>query len=95
MLFFPASAAYATDIAPEARRGEYSGLYAMVFSIAFGIGPWVGTIVLERAGPRVLWGATFVLGALAAVMFLKLPEPSRHAEAPAQTMPDAAGPAEI
>ena len=95
MLFFPASAAYATDIAPEARRGEYSGLYTMVFSIAFGIGPWVGTIVLERAGPRVLWGATFVLGALAAVMFLKLPEPSRHAEPPVQTMPDAAGPAEI
>ena len=30
MLFFPASAAYATDIAPDARRGEYSGLYTMV-----------------------------------------------------------------
>jgi predicted MFS family arabinose efflux permease len=95
MLFFPASAAYATDIAPEARRGEYSGLYAMVFSIAFGVGPWAGTVVLERAGARVLWGATFLLGALAAAMFVRLPEPSRHAEAPAQTMPDAAGPAEI
>ena len=95
MLFFPASAAYATDIAPEARRGEYSGLYTMVFSIAFGVGPWAGTVVLERAGARVLWGLTFVLGAVAAVVFMRLPEPTRHAEPPEQTMPDAAGPAEI
>jgi predicted MFS family arabinose efflux permease len=95
MLFFPASAAYATDIAPDARRGEYSGLYTMVFSIAFGVGPWAGTIVLERLGPRTLWGLTFLLGALAAAMFTWLPEPSRHAEPPEQTMPDAAGPAEI
>ena len=95
MLFFPASAAYATDIAPDARRGEYSGLYTMVFSIAFGIGPWAGTVVLERVGARVLWGATFLLGVIAAAMFVRLPEPLRHTEAPAQTMPDAAGPAEI
>jgi len=95
MLFFPSSAAYATDIAPDARRGEYSGLYTMVFSIAFGVGPWAGTVVLERAGARVLWGATFLLGVIAAAVFVKLPEPLRHTEAPAQTMPDAAGPAEI
>ena len=75
MLFFPASAAYATDIAPDARRGEYSGLYTMVFSIAFGVGPWAGTVVLERAGARVLWGLTFLLGALAAAIFVRLPEP--------------------
>ena len=95
MLFFPASAAYATDVAPEARRGEYSGLYTMVFSIAFGVGPWAGTVVLERAGARVLWGLTFILGLIAAAIFVRLPEPSRHAEPPEQTMPDAAGPAEI
>jgi MFS family permease len=95
MLFFPASAAYAADIAPDARRGEYSGLYTMAFSLAFAIGPWAGTVVLERAGARVLWGATFLLGALAAAMFLRLPEARRHGEAPDQTLPDAAGSAEI
>ncbi len=78
MLFFPASAAYATDIAPSARRGEYSGLYTMMFSVGFAVGPWAGTVVLERAGARLLWGLTFVLGALAAAMFLRLPEPRRH-----------------
>jgi predicted MFS family arabinose efflux permease len=95
MLFFPASAAYATDIAPDARRGEYSGLYTMVFSLAFAIGPWAGTVVLERAGARILWSATFLLGALAAAMFLRLPHARHHGASPDQTLPDAAGPAEI
>jgi MFS family permease len=95
MLFFPASAAYATDVAPDERRGEYSGLYTMVFSVAFAIGPWAGTVVLERLGARVLWGSTFLLGAIAAAMFLRMPEPAIHHAAPDQTLPDAAGPAEI
>jgi len=95
MLFFPASAAYATDVAPENRRGEYSGLYTMVFSIAFAVGPWAGTVALERFGARVLWGLTFLLGVIAAVMFLRMPEPTAHHAAPEQTLPDAAGPAEI
>lgn len=95
MLFFPASAAYATDAAPENRRGEYSGLYTMVFSLAFAIGPWAGTVALERFGARVLWALTFVLGAVAAGMFLRLPEPAVHRAEPEQTLPDAAGPAEI
>jgi predicted MFS family arabinose efflux permease len=95
MLFFPASAAYATDAAPEHRRGEYSGLYTMVFSVAFAIGPWAGTVVLERLGAKILWGSTFVLGLIAAAMFLRLPEPRIHLELAEQTLPDAAGPAEI
>jgi predicted MFS family arabinose efflux permease len=95
MLFFPASAAYATDVAPDARRGEYSGLYTMVFSVAFAIGPWAGTVALDRFGARVLWGATFLLGLIAGAMFLRMTEPATHAAAPDQTIPDAAGPAEI
>ena len=95
MLFFPASAAYATDAAPEERRGEYSGLYTMVFSAAFAIGPWAGTVVLDRLGARTLWASTFVLGLVAAAMFLRLAEPTTHRAPPAQTLPDAAGPAEI
>ena len=80
---------------PDQRRGEYSGLYTMCFSLAFAIGPWAGTVVLERLGARTLWASTFALGLLAAAMFLRLPEPRHHADAPEQTLPDAAGPAEI
>jgi predicted MFS family arabinose efflux permease len=67
----------------------------MVFSLAFAIGPWAGTIALERFGARVLWALTFLLGAVAAGMFLRLPEPAAHKAEPDQTLPDAAGPAEI
>ena len=89
MLFFPASAAYATDIGPDHRRGEYSGLYTMCFSLAFAIGPWAGTVVLERFGARTLWASTFALGLLAAAMFLRLPEPAAHrAPAAAATLPE-------
>jgi predicted MFS family arabinose efflux permease len=92
MLFFPGSAAYATDIAPAERRGEYSGLYTMTFSVAFAIGPWAGTVVLERAGARVLWGLTFALGTIAAALFLRMPEPERGGEEAEETLPDVAGP---
>src|SRR5262249_6248928 len=53
MLFFPASAAYATDIAPDARRGEYSGLYTMVFSVAFAIGPSPAPTLLHPFPPPI------------------------------------------
>jgi predicted Kef-type K+ transport protein len=52
-------------------------------------------VALERFGARVLWGLTFLLGAIAAAMFLRMPEPLAHHAAPEQTLPDAAGPAEI
>ena len=91
MLFFPASAAYATDIAPDARRGEYSGLYTMMFSTAFAIGPWAGTVVLERIGARSLWGITAVLGAAAAAMLLRMPEPARHEEIETPVIPETPG----
>ena len=95
MLFFPSSAAYATEIAPDARRGEYSGLYTMMFSTAFAIGPWAGTVVMERIGARSLWGITAVLGAAAAAMLLRMPEPTVHHEVPEEELLNPAGTAEI
>ena len=56
MILLPGSSAYAAEIAPPGRRGEYMGLYTMSFNIAFAVGPWVGANVLDRWGPRTLWG---------------------------------------
>jgi predicted MFS family arabinose efflux permease len=95
MFFFPASAAYATDVAPDSRRGEYSGLYTMTFSIAFALGPWAGTAVLQQAGARVLWTLTFVLGLIAAALFLRMPEPIHHKEAEVEVEPEVPGAAAI
>jgi MFS family permease len=68
MMVFPASAAYVADAAPESRRGEYMGAYTMAFGLAFAVGPWLGTVVMDRAGSGVLWSLMFVLGAAAALV---------------------------
>jgi MFS family permease len=72
MIFFPSSAAYMSEISPPERLGEYMGYYQMIFSISMAIGPWLGTVVFQNFGARVLWAATFVFGSIAAAMMLKL-----------------------
>jgi predicted MFS family arabinose efflux permease len=90
MFFFPAMAAYLTDIAPERRRGEYMGLSQMVMGLAFMIGPWAGMLVLDRYGPKVLWLSTFALGLGAAMLMSRLAEPRHAAEGPGLPIPTAA-----
>ncbi|RPI66884.1 MAG: MFS transporter, partial [Ignavibacteriales bacterium] len=72
MIFFPISAAYVSEIAPKKKMGEYMGFYQMTFSIAFMLGPWLGTEVLEHLGSVTLWIFTFSLGALSAFMMLRI-----------------------
>lgn len=72
MILMPASAAYAAEIAPAGRRGEYMGLYTMSFSIAFALGPWLGANLLEQRGPHAVWGAAFALGSLSAILMTRI-----------------------
>ena len=72
MIIFPSSSAFVADIAPPDRRGVYSGLYVMSFSVAFLIGPWIGIAVLERFGATVLWGSAFVCGLISAATILAM-----------------------
>jgi MFS family permease len=90
MFFFPAMAAYLTDIAPPNRRGEYMGLSQMIMGLAFMVGPWGGMLILERFGGKVLWGTMFILGAGAALIMTRLDEPKHAPEAPAVPTPTAA-----
>jgi predicted MFS family arabinose efflux permease len=78
MFFFPGMAAYVTDIAPASRRGEYMGLAGMSMNLAFAVGPWAGTAVLDGFGGRTLWLGAFALGLIATGMMMRLPD-----EAPA------------
>ena len=50
------------------------GFYTMAFSLAFIIGPWMGTMILERFGGIVLWSSMFVLGAFAALLLASVRE---------------------
>ena len=54
---------------PPGRSGEYAGVYASMFSLAILVGPWAGTIALERFGGTALWCGVLVVGLLGAVVF--------------------------
>jgi MFS family permease len=68
MIAMPASGAYAADIAPPGRAGQYAGAYASTFSLAILVGPWAGTIILDRFGGTVLWCGALVVGLAGAVV---------------------------
>ncbi len=68
MILLPASAAYVSDIAPPAQSGAYMGLYTMGFSLAFAVGPWLGTQIMETFGTSAVWVGTFICGCMTAIM---------------------------
>ena len=72
MILFPTMSAYVAEIAPEGRGGEYMGLFTMAFGAALVLGPWAGTVVLDRFGGAVLWGGCLVLGMVSAVLMARL-----------------------
>ena len=72
MILMPGSAAYAAEIAPTGRRGEYMGLYTMSFSFAFSLGPWLGAMLLERHGPQALWGTALVSGCVSTLLMSRI-----------------------
>ena len=74
MIFFPVNAAYASEIAPAKKRGEYMGYFQMTFSFAFSAGPWLGTVVYEKYGSVILWSGTLVMGLITAVLILFVKE---------------------
>lgn len=83
MILFPSLSAYVSELSPAEQRGRYMGLYAMNFSLAFAIGPWIGTRLLETIGGPALWLLCLGVGLLSAVMFLRVKgaPPGTHAEA--------------
>jgi predicted MFS family arabinose efflux permease len=64
MILFPVSTAYVADLAPAGRSGEYMGAYSSTFSLALIVGPWAGTVTLDRLGPNVLWSGVLLCGLL-------------------------------
>ncbi len=72
MIMMPGSSAYAAEIAPPERRGEYMGLYTMSFNVGFSIGPLLGASLLGQWGPSVAWGAAFVSGCISALLMSRI-----------------------
>jgi MFS family permease len=84
MILLPASAAYVSDIAPSAQSGAYMGLYTMGFSLAFAIGPWLGTQIMETFGASAVWLGTFACGCITAIMMWSLGSTETVDQKPAQ-----------
>lgn len=68
MILVPAAAAYVAHLAPPERQGEYMGLYTMGFGLAFMIGPWLGTGILDAHGSAVLWMVMGIFGMSSALL---------------------------
>jgi predicted MFS family arabinose efflux permease len=72
MILLPTATTYVAEISPPRRRGQYMGVYTMTFSIAFTLGPWLGTAVMDRFGPTTLWVCALGFGCLSAAMMTRL-----------------------
>ncbi len=66
VFLLPGLSAEVAELASPERRGEYMGLYQMVFSFAFAVGPWLGTAALAHFGPTALWTGTLAASLLSA-----------------------------
>lgn len=73
MIFFPTSSTFAAEISPPNRRGEYMGYFQMSFSLAFAIGPWLGTLVYDNFGGKEVWFAAFFVSIISAIALLLIP----------------------
>ncbi len=79
MIVFPVAATYVSELAPAERQGEYMGAYYIALSLAMIVGPWTGTLVMDRFGSRALWLAVFGCGVAAAGMFRLVVKDKRQA----------------
>ncbi|HXX29424.1 MAG TPA: MFS transporter, partial [Myxococcaceae bacterium] len=72
MILFPTASAYFAEISPPSRRGEYLGYYTMAFGVAFSLGPWLGTLALERWGGVTLWALCGLAGMISVWMLSRV-----------------------
>jgi MFS family permease len=72
LIFAPSSTAFVADVAPEAMRGRYMGVYGMTWGLAFGLGPIAGGLINDNLGPSYIWQVMAVIGLLSAVAFVSL-----------------------
>jgi MFS family permease len=85
LIFAPSSTAFAADVAPEAMRGRYMGVYGMSYGLTFGLAPAVGGIINDSVGPVAVWYSMTGVALLSAVSFLligRLINGERYPEGP-------------
>jgi len=81
MMALPPMSAHVAELAPPERRGEYMGVYTMSWGLAFTLGPWLGTVALDRVGGPALWLGVFAFSMIAVFVLGRIR--SRRGEAAA------------
>ena len=72
MLLSPVAAAEVADLAPEAVRGRYMGVWTVVWNGGAALGPAFGGWAMDSLGGREAFVALLVVGLAGAVLFLAL-----------------------
>ncbi len=68
----PVAAAEVSDLAPEAVRGRYMGVWTMVWNGGAALGPLYGGWAMDTFGGREAFGTLLGIGLLGAVLFVLL-----------------------
>ncbi|MGW2252171.1 MDR family MFS transporter [Kitasatospora sp. NPDC001660] len=92
----PTMMSLVSELAPTHARGRYQGVYSLSWSLASFLGPAAGGVLLERAGPAVLWGVCAACGSIAALGHVVLGRRTSRAAGVAETadVVETAAPAE-
>jgi len=91
-LLSPVSSAEVSDLAPEAVRGRYMGVWTVVWNGGMALGPAFGGWAMDAFGGREAFAILLVVGLVGAVLFLALaPGWRRRASARAVVAGAAAG----
>lgn len=72
ILIFPLVTGLIANRASDENRGQYMGLFSFTFSLAFVIGPALGSWIYDNIGPHQLWISSGVLGLLVTIGLLML-----------------------
>jgi MFS family permease len=72
MMTAPVSQSLVSRLAPDDMRGRYMAVYGFSWVIPSLVGPTLAGLVMDNADPRWVWHGIFVIGLLAAGMFMIL-----------------------
>ena len=83
-LLSPVASAEVSDLAPEAVRGRYMGVWTVVWNGGAALGPAFAGVAMDHIGARQAFVVLLVVGLIGAVLFLMLAPPWRRRH-PART----------
>jgi MFS family permease len=72
MLVFPLVAGFIANRAMDNNRGQYMGMFSFTFSLAFVIGPTLGSWIYDNYSPTYLWTGTGAIGIIIMIGLLTL-----------------------